>query len=49
MLLVLAMLIAVVWLLALLVHITGGFVNFLLVAAIVLAVAHIMGRHTHTI
>ncbi|HWT56027.1 MAG TPA: DUF5670 family protein [Candidatus Microsaccharimonas sp.] len=49
MLLVLATLIVILWLVALLAHIAGGFVNFLLVTAIVLAVAHFMGRRTHTI
>ena len=49
MLLVLSGLIAVLWLVGLIAHVAAGFVNFLLVAAIVLAVAHFMGRRTHTI
>jgi hypothetical protein len=49
MLLTLALIIAALWVVGLLAHIAAGFVNFLLAAAIVLAVAHFMGRRTHTI
>ena len=49
MLLTLAAIVAVVWLIGLLAHVAGGFINFLLVVAIVLAVAHFFGRRTHTV
>ena len=49
MLLTLAAIIAVIWLIGLAAHIAGGFINFLLVLAIIMLVAHFMGRRSHTI
>lgn len=49
MLLTLSLIVAVLWVIGLLAHLAAGFANFLLAAAIVLAVAHFMGRRTHTI
>ena len=49
MLLMLAGIVAVVWLIGLLAHVAAGFVNFLLVTAIVLVVAHVFGNRTHTV
>jgi hypothetical protein len=49
MLLTIAGIIVVVWLIGLLAHIAGGFINFLLIAAIVLVIAHFFGSRSHTV
>jgi hypothetical protein len=49
MLLTLAAIIGLVWLIGLLAHVAGGFINFLLIVAIVLLIAHFMGRRTNTV
>lgn len=49
MLLTIAGIIVAVWIIGLLAHIAGGFINFLLIAAIVLLIAHFMGRRSHTV
>jgi hypothetical protein len=49
MLLTLAAIIGLVWLVGLLAHVAGGFINFLLVVAIVLLIAHFFSGRTHTV
>jgi 4-hydroxybenzoate polyprenyltransferase len=48
MLLGIAALIVVFWLIGLAAHIAGGFINFLLVVAIVLVITHLLSRRNHT-
>jgi hypothetical protein len=49
MLLTIAGIVVAIWIIGLIAHIAGGFINFLLVVAIVMVIAHIMGRRSHTI
>ncbi len=49
MLLMLAGIIALFWLIGVLAGVATGVTNFILVTAIVLVVAYIMGRRTHTV
>ena len=49
MLLTIAGIIVALWLLGLATHIAGGFINLLLIVAIIMLVAHLMGRHANRI
>jgi hypothetical protein len=49
MLLTIAAIIGLIWIVGLLAHVAGGFINFLLIVAIVLVIAHFFGRRSHTI
>lgn len=49
MLLTIAAIIGLIWIVGLLAHVAGGFINFLLIAAIILVIAHFFSGRSHTV
>ena len=49
MLLTIAAIIVLAWIVGLIAHIAGGFINLLLIAAIIVLIAHFMGRRHPTV